>query len=135
MGAANRPRRATRPEKRSARLRLRLGDGPLDLCLFALSAIKPPESPADLRLAMWRLQVGADILGRHARGELFCLVCEEPIRSRPAHFGFLKADLSLELCGFAICESCFEAAGTLEALPEMVASAFGATAAAPSLSG
>jgi hypothetical protein len=90
MGEARRKREA----KRDAILRKRLGGAPLDLHLFRLSSIKPPQSAADLPLAMWKLQIGLETLGRLGRGELFCVVCDEAIALAPPPFtGFIKADL------------------------------------------
>ena len=134
MGEAKRKRQATRSEKRGAALRKRLGGAPLDLHLFTLPSIRPPQSPADLPLAMWKLQIGLETVGRLERGELFCVVCDEAIALAPPPVaGFVKADLGPELCGLAVCELCSRAAGTFERLVEMVAEAVDGTAAPPPL--
>ena len=124
---------AKRSERRGASLRRRFGGAPLDLCIFPLSAIKPPRSPADLPLAMWRLKIGLETLERQGRGELFCVVCDEPIASAPPPLvGFVRADdPKSELCGFSICETCFRVAGTADELKEMVSGALGGVAASP----
>ena len=130
MGEAKRKRQA----KRGAVLRQRLGGAPLDLHLFKLSSIKAPESPADLPLAMWKLQIELETLRRLERSELFCVVCDEAIALAPPPFvGFIKADLGPELCGLAVCKLCSNAAGTFERLVEMVAEAVNGTAAPPPL--
>ena len=135
MGEAQRrQRQATRSEKRAAILRKRLGGAPLDMHLFTLSSIRPPESPADRPMALWKLQIGLETLRRLERGELFCVVCDEAIALAPPPFaGFVKADLGPELCGLAVCELCSRAAGTFERLVEMVAEAVDGTAAPPPL--
>jgi hypothetical protein len=114
-------------------LRKRLGGAPLDMHLFTLSSIQPPESPADAPMAMWKLQIGLETIGRLERGELFCVVCDEAIALAPPFVGFIKADLGPELCGLAVCKLCSNAAGTFERLVEMVAEAVDGTAAPPPL--
>jgi hypothetical protein len=134
MGEAKWKRQATRSEKRGAVLRKRLGGAPLDMHLFTLSSIKPPQSPADLPMTMWKLQIGLETLGRLEHGELFCVVCDEAIALGPPPVaGFVKADLGPGLMGFGVCEPCFRAAGTFERLVEMVAEAVDGTAAPPPL--
>jgi hypothetical protein len=83
---------------------------------------------------MWKLQIGHETLGRLKQGELFCRVCGAAIASPPPVMGFFKADRSSLLVGFSVCELCFQTAGTLERLAEMVAKAVGGTAAPPPLS-
>jgi hypothetical protein len=62
---------------------------------------------------MWKPQIGLETLGRLERGELFCVVCDGAIALGPPPFaGFIKADLGPGLCGLALCELCFQAAGT-----------------------
>jgi hypothetical protein len=130
MGESKRRRQATRSEKRGAIFKRRFGDAPLDLHLFPLTAIQPPRSPADLPLAMWKLQVGLETFERMERGALYCIVCDGAIAwAPPASIGFLKADLGSELCGFAVCEACFRAAETREELTAMISEAVGGTAA------
>jgi hypothetical protein len=131
MGEAKRRPQATRSEKRGAILRQRFGTAPLDLCLFPLAAIQPPKSPADLPLAMWRLQVGLETLERRERGALYCVVCDGAIvADLPPLVGFMRADdPNSDLCGFAICETCFRVAGSPEAVTELVAEALGAAEA------
>jgi hypothetical protein len=126
MGEAKR-----RSEQRGASLRRRFGGAPLDLCIFPLSAIKPPRSPADLPLAMWRLKIGLETLERQGRGELFCVVCDEPIASAPPPLvGFVRADdPKSELCGFSVCETCFRVAEGPEEVTDMVSEALGGVAA------
>jgi hypothetical protein len=64
-----------------------------------------------------------------ARGELYCLLCEEPIAVDPPPIvGFLKLDdPHPELCGFSGCKSCFLAADGPEEAQEMVSAAYGGT--------
>ena len=101
---------------------------------FGPVTIRPPQSPADLPLAMWKLQIGLETVGRLERSELFCVVCDEAIAlAAPPFVGFIKADLGPELCGLAVCELCSKAAGTFERLVEMVAEAVNGTAAPPPL--
>ena len=71
MGEARRRRQATRNEKGGAILKRRFGGAPLDMHLFTLSAIQPPQSPADLPLAMWKLPVLLEVLGQLKRGALY----------------------------------------------------------------
>jgi hypothetical protein len=132
MGEAKRRREATRSEKRGASVKRRLGSAELNLCIFPLIeiAIQPPKSPDDL-LAMWRLQAGLVTLERKARGELYCLHCDEAIAvDPPPVVGFLKPDdPESELCCFSLCESCFLATDTRVELTAMVAAAFDGTIA------
>jgi hypothetical protein len=130
MGEAKRRREATRSEKRAADLKQRFGDTPFEIHLFPLSAIQP-ESPADLPLALWRLQVGLEVLNRKERGDLYCVACDERIAlGLPPIVGFIKpVDRDSELAVFAVCETCFRVAETPEELTEMVGEAFGGVAA------
>jgi hypothetical protein len=132
MGEAKGRREATRSEKRAAILNRRFGATAFDLHIFPLSAIKPSESPADLPLAAWMLQVGLETLERMKHDDLHCVVCDEHIAlDLPPAVGFLKPDdPNSELVGFAVCEMCFRAAETPpEELTEMVGGAFGGVAA------
>jgi hypothetical protein len=128
MGEAKRRRRA-------ANVRRLLGDAPLDLCLFPLTAIEPPKSQDDLPLAVWRLQVGLETLQRQSCGELFCVVCDGPIAfGLPPLVGFVRGDKpNSGLCGFAVCETCLNTAkNDVDALTAMVSEAFcGTLAPAP----
>jgi hypothetical protein len=123
-------RQARRGEKLGAILRQRFGAAPLDLCFFAPSSIEPPTSAADLPLALWKLQVGLEIVERKARGALHCIVCDNAITVVPPLVGFIRADdPNSDLCGFAVCESCFGGAETLEELSAMISAAVGGTLA------
>jgi hypothetical protein len=92
------------------------------------TAIRLPKSQDDLR-AIWKLQIGHLTLERMARGELCCLLCEEPIAVDPPPIvGFLKPDdPHPELCGFSVCKSCVLAAEDPEELRTMVGAAYGGT--------
>jgi hypothetical protein len=111
----------------AARLKQRLGGGPFDLYFFPLMSIKLPETPADLPLAMWKLQIGLETLERRERGELFCLSCDKPIAlTIPWLVGFIRSDdPNSELCGFALCESCVDTAESHEELESLIGAAFG----------
>jgi hypothetical protein len=112
MGESKRRRQATRSEKRGANVKRRLGSAELNLYIFPLieTVIRLPKSQDDL-LAIWKLQIGHLTLERMARGELYCLLCEEPIAVDPPPIvGFLKpGDLHPELCGRVI-EACQDVA-------------------------
>ena len=130
-----RRRLGKRSEKLGAILRRRFGAAPLDLCFFPLTTIEPPRSPADLPLAMWRLQVGIEIVERKASGALYCVACDGAIARRPPPLvGFIRADdPNSDLCGFALCEACLSAAETAEELTALIGEAVGGTLApAPS---
>jgi hypothetical protein len=101
------------------------------LCFFPLTAIQPPASPADLPLAMWRLQVGLEILERKRRSALYCIACDGAIAlDLPPLVGFFRADdPNSDLCGFAVCESCVSVAGTSEEITAMISAAVGGTLA------
>jgi hypothetical protein len=136
MGEAKRRRKGTRQAfprslRRAAILRRRFGDAPLDLCLFPLSAIHPPASPADLPLAVWRLQAGVEALELQGRGELFCVICDGAIAVDPPPLvGFVRADdPNSELGGFAVCEACLRAADSFDEVKAMVGEAFGGVVA------
>jgi hypothetical protein len=131
MGDSKRRRQATRSEKRGAILKRRFGDAPLDLHLFPLTAIQPPRSPADLPLAMWRLQVGVETLELQKRGALYCVACDGAIvGDLPPLVGFIRSDdPNSDLCGFAVCESCSHAAETREQLTAMISEAVGGVVA------
>jgi hypothetical protein len=100
------------------------------LHLFPLSAIEPPESPSDLPLALWKLQIGLEILGRKKRGACLRRLRRRDRRGPAAVRRFYQGDdPGSDLCGFAVCESCFGFAGTSEKLTAMVGEAAGGTRA------
>jgi hypothetical protein len=116
-----------RRAQRGAALKRRFGTVALDLHLFPLESIDLPRSQADLPLAMWKLQIGLETLELRARGKLFCVCCDGPIAvDLPPVVGFLKPDAPRsELCGIAVCVTCFRVAGSPEELTEMVQAAVG----------
>jgi hypothetical protein len=62
---------------------------------------------------------------------LACVVCDDAIAvDLPPFVGFIRGDdPGSDLCGFAVCESCFGFAGTSEKLTAMVGEAAGGTMA------
>jgi hypothetical protein len=126
MGERNRRRAAP-----AASLKQSFGGGELELHLFPLAAVVgPPRSAEELPLAMWRLQVGKEMLERKAAGDLYCACCDDPILGLPPILGFVKqAARAGKLAGIAVCGTCLESAGSSEALTDMVTEAIDCEAA------
>jgi hypothetical protein len=131
MGEAKRRRQATRSERRGAALKKQLGDGAFQLCLFPLWSVRPPESPADLPLTLWKLQTALAVLDRQKQGKLYCICCDGAIAvDPPTVAGFLKAeDRDAELAVIAVCEACNRSVESAEDLTALVQKAIGGTAA------
>jgi hypothetical protein len=112
-------RQATRSERLAAILKRKFGATAFDLHIFPLSAIQPPESSADLRMASGCCRLGLAFWNARSAASFIA----SPATGRGSGFG---------ACRHCCLRDLFPAAGTPEELTEMVGEAIGGVAAAGS---